>query len=373
VPSTLRRNGIRKADVAVLGGGPAGTALALQMINRGYSAIVIERSDYCQDRVGETLPPAVQPLLTKIGVWDQFLAAKHSPSFGIRSAWGQDNLYDNDFIFSPYGSGWHVDRTCFDTMLACCTEDAGATVYREARLLSCESDKGRDWEIQFACGDRRHRYLTKFLVDATGRASWLARKQGARRITSDRLVGVLGFLVPNPAKPASDSFTLIEAVESGWWYSAVLPDSRLVVAHMTDADIYADGRKQSSDYWLRQLQRTKHTRSRAKQYVQAANLIVVSANSSRLDRVGDGNWLAVGDAAIAFDPLSGQGVYKALESAVQASESIHQYWTGNKSALRDYEIAVRENFERYCLTRAAFYSKEKRWPRATFWQRRTAG
>jgi flavin-dependent dehydrogenase len=369
----LRRNGLRKADVAVLGGGPAGAAIALGLISRGYSTAVIERSDYRGARIGETLPPAVQPLLASLGIWDRFLAQEHSPSFGIRSAWGQDEPYDNDFIFSPYGAGWHVDRTRFDTMLARCAEDAGVSVYREARLSSCEVNKARDWEIQFACGDRPHRFLTKFLIDATGRASWLARKQGARRITSDSLVGVLGFFTPIQAEPALDSFTLIEAVETGWWYSAVLPDRRLVVAYMTDADLYADGRKHSSDYWRRKLQKTKHTRSRVKHDAQAPNLIVVPANSSRLNKIVNGNWLAIGDAAMAFDPLSGQGVYKAMESALRASQSIHDYWTGNNSAMRDYGAAVESDFERYVLMRAAFYGKERRWPHAIFWRRRISG
>lgn len=364
------RNGIRKVDVAILGGGPAGSAVALQLASRGYSTVVIERSEYHKVRIGETLPPAVKPLLISLGVWDQFLAEKHSPSFGIRSAWGRDDLHENDFIFNPYGMGWHIDRTRFDAMLARCAEDLGATVYRDAHLSSCKINNEQNWEIHIVCGDRCHRFLTKYLIDATGRTSWLACKQGAKRLTFDRLVGVLCFFEPKLTKTAFDSHTLIEAVETGWWYSAVLPDSRLVVTFMTDGDIYASGRKHSRDYWLRQLQKTKHTQSRVKDYSQSDNLIVVPANSSRLDRVVNRNWLAIGDAAMAFDPLSGQGVYLALESGLRASQSIHEFWNGNNSAMRDYSDMVDRDFERYLLSRATFYGKEKRWPHAIFWRRR---
>ena len=99
----------RKFDVAVLGGGPAGAAVASALIRRGYSTVVIEQSDYREARVGETLPPAIGPLLTSLGMWDQFLEDNHTPSFGIRSAWGSDDFQDNDFIFNPYGNGWHDD------------------------------------------------------------------------------------------------------------------------------------------------------------------------------------------------------------------------------------------------------------------------
>ena len=368
----MKQNVTRNVDVAVLGGGPAGAAIALELLNRGYSTVVIERSDYRGARIGETLPPAIQPLLVRLGIWDRFLAGKHAPSFSIRAAWGGDDLHENDFIFNPYGAGWHIDRSRFDAMLARSAEDAGAAVYRDARLLSCDNNASRNWKIKIAYGDQRHCLSTKFLVDATGRASCAALKQGARRVTWDRLIGVVSFFSLTSPESVLDSSTLIEAGEDGWWYSAALPDTRLVVAYMTDADLYAGGRKESSDYLPRQLLRTTHTKSRIEDYVLSLGPYIVSANSSRLDRAANGNWLAVGDAAMAFDPLSGQGVYKALDWALRAAQSIQEYSTGNNSALRDYAFDVEKDFDTYLLVRRAFYAREKRWPQSAFWQRRTS-
>ncbi len=372
VRDTLRQSGIHNADVVVLGGGPAGTATALALSRRGYSTVVIERSDYRGTRIGETLPSTVQPLLISLGVWDQFLAEKYSPCFGIHSAWGQDHLYHNDFVFSPYGAGWHVDRSRFDQMLAHCAEEAGAGVYRGACLLSFSEDNADSWWIEAGSVGRRHRFRTKFLVDATGRSSCLARRLGMMRITWDRLIGVINFFKPNSPRSACDSFTLIEAVKEGWWYSAVLPDARLVLAYMTDADLYSKAQKQSRNYWSRQLQTTTHTRSRVESYVLTSIPRIVPANSSRLNRVTNGNWLATGDTAMAFDPLSGQGVCKALESALRAAESIQNYWACKDSALRDYALATEQDFDSYLLMRGMFYAREKRWPDSSFWQRRTS-
>jgi flavin-dependent dehydrogenase len=191
----LRPNEIRDVDVAVLGGGPAGAAIALDLLNRGYSTVVIERSDYSGVRIGETLVPAVRPLLVSLGIWDRFLAERHSPSFAIRSAWGDHYLHDNNFIFNPYGAGWHVDRARFDAMMIRCAEEMGAILYRKARLLSCEKGKSGNWRLEIAYDDRRCRLNTKFLVDATGRASHAARRQGARRITWDHLIGIAFFFL----------------------------------------------------------------------------------------------------------------------------------------------------------------------------------
>jgi flavin-dependent dehydrogenase len=320
-------------------------------------------------RIGETLPPAVQPLLAHLGIWDRFLAQHHARSFGIRAAWGHDELYDNDFIFNPYGAGWHVDRVAFDAMLARCAETAGSRVYRNARPLSCEYSKRR-WTIDIGCDDRRRRFRARFLVDATGRASHAARQQGAKRVSYDALIGAFFFLSPGPRKSGSDDATLIEAVEEGWWYSAVLPDARLVLAYVTDADLYAGVRKQSNDSCLGQLAKAKHTKSRVDAYVLADDHFIVPASSSRLDRTATGTWLALGDAAMAFDPLSGQGVCKALDSAFRAADSIDRYWAGNPMALQQYAVTAEGDFDRYLRARRAFYSREQRWPSSPFWRRR---
>ena len=200
-----------------------------------------------------------------------------------------------------------------------------------------------------------------------------ARKQGARRIILDHLTGVIAFLDPRSTSEVPDNFMLIEAAENGWWYSAVLPNSRMVVAYMTDADIYAEGRKKSSNYWLQQLESTMHTRIRVESPSTDPFLRVAAANSTQLDRVSGENWLAVGDAAMAFDPLSGQGIYKALQSAVRAAESIHRRAVGDSSAFLDYAATVCREFDEYRITRTVFYSRGNRWPCSMFWQRRAQG
>ncbi|MGH9930046.1 MAG: hypothetical protein ACREA9_12600, partial [Pyrinomonadaceae bacterium] len=145
-----------------------------------------------------------------------------------------------------------------------------------------------------------------------------------------------------------------------------------VLAYMTDADLFAMARKQTNFSCLRKLQQTKHSRLQVEPYVLTSGPLIVPANSSRLDRSANGNWLAIGDAAMAFDPLSGQGVYKALQSALRAAEAIDQHLTGNTSALPDYSTAVDQDFARYLSTRRLFYSREQRWPGSTFWKRRAS-
>ena len=77
-------------DVAILGGGPAGaaTALELRRCDAGLRVALIEKSDCSAFRVGETLPPPARRLLEVLRVWDAFPECGAAESYGMRAAWG---------------------------------------------------------------------------------------------------------------------------------------------------------------------------------------------------------------------------------------------------------------------------------------------
>jgi flavin-dependent dehydrogenase len=81
--------------------------------------------------------------------------------------------------------------------------------------------------------------------------------------------------------------------------------------------------------------------------------------------------LAVGDAAIAFDPLYGQGVYKALQSGIRAAHALREHLAGNTSALAEYDEMLKRDYAQYLEFRHVFYRAEPRWPDSVFWQRRS--
>jgi flavin-dependent dehydrogenase len=97
---------------------------------------------------------------------------------------------------------------------------------------------------------------------------------------------------------------------------------------------------------------------------------VVAANTSRLDRVSGRGWLAVGDAAMAFDPLSSQGLMQALASGIGAGQALSARLTGKVAAIGEYDIKTNDSFREYSRLRAVYYGREQRWPQSVFWQRR---
>ena len=376
--SRLSPGNSEQCDVVVLGGGPAGAAAAITLARAGRLVAVLEKSQYDQPRIGETLSPAARSPLARLGVWDQFLNAGHAASPSILSVWGGDTVVENHFIFNPYGNGWHLDRTAFDAMLAAAARRAGAQLFCGVDVTSCapataEPPRSR-WRIEFAHRHQIHQLHATSVIDATGRVAAMARRQGAHRVAADHLVGLVVILETDRLTDKHEAATLVEAAEDGWWYSAPLPGARSIVAYMTDADLLPGKRRSWTEFWHAHLQTTVHTqeqlRSFGASFIHPPDVRVIAANSSRLDRTSGPGWLAVGDAALAFDPLSGKGLLRALTSAISAGEAIDRSQGGEVAALAEYDQRAQQTFRDYERVRAIFYRRERRWPESTFWRRR---
>jgi flavin-dependent dehydrogenase len=83
-------------------------------------------------------------------------------------------------------------------------------------------------------------------------------------------------------------------------------------------------------WWKQQVQGTSHIRSRVARYGRSADPLVRCARSQRLDRFVGIGWIAVGDAAMAFDPLSSRGIGKAVEQGHLAADAIGAHLSGDR-------------------------------------------
>lgn len=360
----------RRFDAIVVGGGPAGSACAIALSAAGRAVAVLDRRRRFL-RAGDVLPPAVRPVLEELGVWERFQADGHVASPGVLTAWGQHEPRAQDFIWSPYGEGWHVDRRRFDEMLAAAAQRAGALVYRATRAIGAHP-RGEGWRVEAEREEGEAiRLDADFLIEATGRAASLTRRKAVRSRACDRLVAAVASVEAPAAEDWADPRMLVEATENGWWYSAPVPGARMVVAWMTDPDMSAMTAGGLRDLWLRELRDARHTHARVPPATVADPRVVAARSCCR--RAADGRWLAAGDAAAAYDPLSGQGVMRALQTGRGAAGAVAGAQSGDPRALDAYAELVDEDFRRYLRLRTEYYDREGRWPGSAFWKRRHSG
>jgi flavin-dependent dehydrogenase len=353
--------------VAIAGGGPAGCAVALALLKRGFGAVSVFAAPCTQRQaVGETLPPPAKQVLARLGVVDILEDSRRHPgSPGSLSVWNSARPGAHDFFLTGLGCGWHLDRAHFDRELLDRVRRAGGDV-SQGRRCSGVRNGNNVISLEFVSGAEA---TVDFVVDATGKASQVARRLGIKRNSFDEVLAVSAVLPLEPTRPMVKN-TLIEAVQDGWWYASQIRGARAMVSFYTDKSGVACWRDKAT--WWRALQATQLIWPKLPCLDALPKALQVdAAPSSLLSRVVGEQWLAVGDAAASYDPISSAGILKALLSGEAAGDAIARHLRGDKAALVAYQDQVFRGFEQYAALRYHLYASEQRFPSSSFWRART--
>lgn len=361
-------------DVLIVGGGPAGAAAAISLLQYGkdISVTIVEQSDLDTQRVGEHVSAGIFGLLdylqlkrTDFGV-DCFV-----PTYGNTSYWGIDQPVLRDAIFTTEAASYQLDRMQFDLTMLQHVSDKGGHVFPRTKCTQfTQTDQG-GWEVQLRHPDRgRFGIRARFLIDASGRQAFVCRKIGVGTKKDDCLMGVGAFFHFGEGRSLAHN-VMLETVENGWWYSATLSQDTMTVVFFSDADIISKHGYHTTAGWTELLQSTRQV----KQLVQGAfaneGLWVRNAHTQISHCPDRQAFLAVGDAAVAFDPISSMGIGFAITSACQAAAIVlHELSTPDPQRILAYQHDLERHFTQYQALRRKIYGHERRWPASAFWQRR---
>ncbi|BFM21361.1 NAD(P)/FAD-dependent oxidoreductase [Gilvimarinus japonicus] len=350
------------SDIVVLGAGIAGAtaALALAPVAR---VTIIDKLAVIPARAGDCLPAPAGRILRRLGLWQEFTQQDHLPCLGMQSYWGADQAVIQDSLRNPDGHGWHLHRPQFESLLQRTAQTRGVDFIRPATVTAVEPCTA-GWQLTLDSGDVIN---TGWVIDASGRKASFARKLGAERVNDDSLIAAWGVIAQDAAQGMQRNMASIAAAENGWWYSAPLPNKQRLLAYHSDQALLNTAQwRHSVPFKSAALQQRALAGLCLEASLATLNYQgITAANSTKLNQVCGERWAAIGDAALSFDPLSSQGMYNGMASAMQLADLILE-----GSVQKKYPQQVHAIWQHYLKHKAFFYGQERRFVNQPFWQDR---
>jgi flavin-dependent dehydrogenase len=340
--------------ILVLGAGPAGAAVALGLRRLGYEVALV--SEWRRFPALEGVSLRVLEALRGAGLGRGLEAALQASQRQV--AWNSQSHGQNvEYL---------LDRPRFDRGLR-----------EDLREAGVELIEGRVLEVQSTANGHRLRIegqaerFADFLVEARGRQAPALSKELGKGLRGPETLSLLNRWQGAPGSTAS----AVHSLEDGWAWMARQADGQCYWQLTVDvASAALPGKAQLLDYCRQRRQASALARAFFADGPQHdVQLHARSSTAILCPQVCGANWIRVGDAAMAVDPLSGNGIFQSLSSALQAPAVINTLLQRpERSALaqRFHARRVDQLFLRFARIGRDFYADEQRWAEQPFWQAR---
>lgn len=355
-------------NVAIIGAGVAGLTAALVLAKQGLKVAVFDSQGPEKRSFGECVHGNITPILAKLNLLEQFEQTGHFALQGYQIEWDGAGEYERHLLASPHGTGWILNRSAFDKTLFLQAQQAGVEIFWHARLHHLKL-QGEKWDLVIKHDDGTHSSVTaNFAIDASGRARVLTRKLGVSEKKADTLIACCSYLQHSATHSMFAKKAIIQSDQYGWWYLVPFSSSQSSLCYFTDTDLSIP---KSADALLEMA----NTHSALTQYLTACEpdkttpFKIIPAYSSSLASYFGKRWLALGDAACSYDPLSSYGVTSALGSAFYGASALLKYFNNEPQYLGVYQQLMQARFLDFLEQKDIEYSKVSHYQSA-FWHRR---
>jgi hypothetical protein len=327
---------------AILGGGPAGAALGCLLAKKGVAVGIYHTDKRPPLIVGESLLPAVVPMLRELGVEDEV------KKFSVHKPGATVCLSVQEVIsaFFSWADGtlpdyaYNTQRDLFDQTILDAAQRAGAKIFRTAAKVEKGTEAGSvrlsDETLEGAGGIFGEK--PDLIVDASGRMRLIARllevpeKRGGRD-------DVAIFAHLDKAFMTDPGNIHIDYLTRGWSWRIPLPGKVSVGVVINPAHLakYGETIEKQYDAYIREEPSLKFYTERAKRLtpvVKYQNYQLIS------DRMYGPGWAAIGDAAGFIDPVFSTGLYLAMKSAFELMKAIEGGSMERYEAGRHWEMKM---------------------------------
>jgi flavin-dependent dehydrogenase len=345
---------LARYDVAVVGGGPAGSTVAALLAERGRRVILVEKDRHPRFHIGESLLPLNLPLLERLGVKDE-VERISMIKYGVEFV----SPYHGKAVSREFAEAWdkslpysyQVRRSEFDHVLLRNAAAKGAEVVEGCRVTAAEFPAEGGAAIVAREEDgAEHRWEADFLVDASGRDTLLAGQLGfKRRNRKHNSAAIFGHFTGARRLPGkAEGHISIFWFDHGWFWFIPLADGTTSIGAVCPPDFLKSRKTDLTSFFMSTIAMCPEIADRLKDARLAAPVTATGNYSYSADRMAGRNYILVGDAYAFIDPVFSTGVYLAMTTAFLGADAVEACLSEpQKTAqtLRRYEKQARHGLE----------------------------
>ena len=353
-------------DVAIIGGGPAGSTAAALLAQAGRRVILFEREKFPRFHIGESLLPFSMKAFTRLGLHEKFSRAGFIKKYGgeIIGACSENGtkFYFKDGYRSQTDHAYQVTRGDFDKVLLDHARESGAHVHEQTAVDGIDfSHDGIQLGVRSDGSFRSVR--ARYLVDASGRNSVLGRQFKIKK-TYDHLqkLSIFAHYEGVWRRDGIDGTltVLVRAVDRWFWLIPVTAE-RTSVGMVLDSETFRKSKVTAEDFLEQALAEQPTIAKRITNARRVTKVYLEADFSYRSARLYGDRWLLTGDAAGFIDPIFSSGVFLAVFSGEKCADVLNEVLDRPRKAKRlfaRYERSVNRAMDVYLRFVNAWYTKE---------------
>jgi flavin-dependent dehydrogenase len=350
-------------DVAIIGGGPAGSSAGTLLAKAGRRVVIFEKEKFPRFSVGESTLPAILNTLERMGVREKIDQGGFLIKYGgeIVSACGKRvRFYFRNGFRAKRPTAYQVLRSEFDRILLDHAAETGCDVRQRTPVDSFEID---DDGVTLRAEQDRLVVRAKYLIDCSGRNCLIGNRfQLKRPFPNLRKFSVYAYYddVRRDAGPDGTLTRMVRAKDS-WFWMIPLQGKTTSIGVVMDTEKFRSMKMSPEGALAHCIAEQPVVNECMKKARRVTGVYATGDFSYRNKRLFGDRWLLAGDAAGFIDPVFSSGVYLALLSGEQAADALNlvlEQPQKRAKAFRSYERRIGRVLDIYLRWASAWYTQE---------------